>query len=59
MMIFFSNPPALHDGYPENPAAHLSQLSPTMLALQIHISYSDQYQAEPVALQPKMINRIM
>ena len=30
-----------------------------MLALQIHISDSDQYQAEPVALQPKMINKIM
>ena len=31
-----------------------------MLALQIHISYSDQYQAEPVPLHPEIIiNMIM
>ena len=53
------NLPAVHDGNPEKPSVHLSQRSPAMLALQVHISYSDQYQAEPEALQPKIINRIM
>ena len=48
------NLPAVHDGNPEKPSVHLSQRSPTMLALQVHILYSDQYQAEPVALHPKM-----
>ena len=53
------NLPAVHDGNPKKPSVHLWQWSPTMLALQVHISYLDEYQAEPVALQPKIVNRIM
>ena len=53
------NLPAVHDGNPKKPFEHLSQRSPTILALQEHISYSDQYQAEPVVLQPRIIDRIM
>jgi hypothetical protein len=52
------NLPAVHDGNPEKPSVHLSQRSPAMLALQVHMSYSDQYQAEPVALHPKRINMV-
>ena len=52
------NLPAVHDGNPEKPSVHLSQWSPAMLALQVHISYLDQYQAEPAALQPKMRNMV-